>query len=144
MISTSAVLLSTGYFIDNEFLHKYCCIIDRYKRGKYMRGRTNRHHILPRAYYKITNNEINNDPSNLVDLPYREHALCHYYLCLCTIDPLQYANELALICLVSRKKMSAIDKQLIAGLPKYTQIYESYLTKKRSNYRIYEEISDDN
>jgi hypothetical protein len=143
-MTSCEVLLATGYFIDNEFLHKYCCIIDRHRVRKYVRGKTNRHHILPRAYFKITHQSVNNDPTNLVDLPYREHALCHYYLCLCTKDPLKYANELALMCLISRKKMSVVDKQLVESLPQYSQIYADYINKKRTGYQLYLEDINDN
>lgn len=75
---------------------------------------------------------VDNTLSNLVNLEYREHVLAHYYLCLCTTGKLQYANELALICLSTRKKLNPSEKQLVQQLPLYNNIYENYLNHKRS------------
>ena len=137
-MTTIETLNHLPYFIDNDFLVKYCQLVDRHKRSRCVRGKTNRHHILPRAYFNLTGQEVNNDPNNLVDLPYREHILAHYYLCLCTKDPLCYANQLALFCLLGRKKkVNDVDTQLIRGLPMYESIYKSYIVKKKNGYQIY-------
>lgn len=130
-------LLSTGYFVDNEYLSKYCTTVERHTRTKCIRGITNKHHIMPKALFNLLHTEVDNGLANLVNLPYREHALAHYYLCLCTKDEMKYASEMALICLISRKKLSESDRYLITNLPMYKEIYQDYLNKKTTKYRLY-------
>ena len=131
-----------SHFVDNEFLRHYATIIERNTRTQKRGGITNSHHIVPKSWFKINKLPIDNSLSNLVNLVYREHVLAHYYLCLCTTGDLLFANELALICLVSRKKLNIVDKQLVAQLPLYNNIYEDYRQKKQSNYRLYEEKTE--
>lgn len=124
-------------FVDNEYLEKYCRLIEQ-NTTTYQRSRvTNSHHIIPKAWFKIHSLPVDNSLQNLVNLVYKNHVLAHYYLCLCTTDELQYANELALICLFSRNKLNIVDKQLFYHLPLYNYIYEDYVKKKRSNYKLY-------
>ena len=85
---------------------------------------------------------VDNSLSNLVNLVYREHVLAHYYLCLCTVAELQYANQLALICLLSRKKLNSVDKQLVTTLPLYKNIYESYIKNRQNGMQLYKEDID--
>jgi hypothetical protein len=118
-------------FIDNEHLQNYVRLVES-RKGIRSRGTlSNKHHIIPRSWFKMFGEEIDNSPRNLVVLTYREHVLAHYYLCLCTTGKLQYANELALICLISRKCLSENDRHLIKSLPLYNNVYESYI--KHSN-----------
>jgi hypothetical protein len=132
-------LKDSQYFIDNEYLLKYCKLVEMYS-GRRSSGKfINKHHIIPKCWYKLTGNEINNCLNNLVYLPYREHVLAHYYLCLCTQDPLQFGNQLALICLISRSsKLNTVDKQLLEHLPLYNNIYENYKYKRKSNYKLWD------
>ena len=127
------------YFIDNEYLQKYCQVVERHRRTGVRARLTHKHHIIPKSWFKLTNNVINNDLNNLVNLPYREHFLAHYYLCLCTEDPFRYANQLALMCLQSKNRVNMVDKQLMQCLPLYNNIYEDYIYKLRSGYKLYEE-----
>lgn len=131
------LLLHEG-FVDNEYLDKYCQLIERNTRTPITPRVTNSHHIIPKSWFKINNKPVDNSQSNLVNLVYRNHVLAHYYLCLCTTANLQFANELALVCLVSRKKLNILDKQLISGLPLYNNIYENYKTHKKE-MKLYEE-----
>lgn len=124
-------------FIDNEYLLKYCRLIEQNTVTKQRNRVTNAHHVIPKAWYKINKQPVDNSLQNLVNLVYRNHVLAHYYLCLCTTNELQYANELALICLYSRNKLNIVDKQLFNHLPLYNSIYEDYKKKKAANYRLY-------
>ena len=116
-------LRSLDYFIDNEYLLKYTQIVERNRRTRVRGKQTHKHHIIPKCWFKLTDNDINNDLENLVNLPCREHFLAHYYLCLCTEDPFKYANELALQCLLSNSRINIVDKQLLQRLPMYNNIY---------------------
>ena len=139
MCDVYSTLKSLKFFIDNEFLLKYSQLIERNMRTPQRARQTHKHHILPKSWFKLTNEEINNCLNNLVNLPIREHVLAHYYLCLCTEDPFKYANQLALSCLQSKTKISAFDKQLLHNLPLYNNIYEDYVKKLHNNYKLYEE-----
>ena len=132
-----ATLKTLTYFLDNEYLQKYAQIVERNTRTPVRGKKTNKHHIIPKSWFKLNNLEINNQLNNLVNLPYQEHVLAHYYLCLCTEDPFKYANQLALMCLQSRKQLSITDKALLQTLPLYNNIYEDYTKKLKSNYKIY-------
>lgn len=142
MISLKDRLLSYEGFVDNEYLDKYVQLVERNRRTPRRGKDINSHHIVPRSWFKIHKQTVDNSLSNLVNLVYRNHTLAHYYLCLCTEGQLQYANELALILLVSRKKLNISDKLLVQGLPLYNNIYEDYLQKKQSCYKLYEEITE--
>lgn len=133
------------YFIDNEYLKKYCQLVERHKRTAIQPRVTHKHHIIPRSWFRLTSNNINDDLNNLVNLPTREHILAHYYLCLCTEDPFKYANQLALVCLQESKKFcNNIDKLLLQRLPLYNNIYEDYIHKRKINYSLYLEETNDN
>lgn len=129
-------LKTKNYFVDNEYLIKYCNLIERNRNTHNYKG-TNKHHIIPKSWFKLNGVQVDNSTNNLVTLSYRDHVMAHYYLCLCTIENLQYANQLALICLTSRKKLNVVEKQLITRLPLYNNIYEQYKQRKQSGYKLY-------
>ena len=135
-------LLSLGIFIDNKYLDFYCKLIEENIDTKKVSGLTERHHIIQKAYYKLNNLPIDHTVENLVNLTHHNHCLAHYYLCLCTVAELQYANQLALICLVSRKKLNSVDKQLVTTLPLYKNIYESYIKNRQNGMQLYKEDID--
>lgn len=139
MYDVKNTLLSKDGFVDNEYLDLYCRLVERNVRTSQRNRVTNKHHIIPKAWFKLNGTEVDNTISNLVNLVYRDHVLAHYYLCLCTINELQFANELALICLTTRKKLNIVDKQLITMLPLYNNIYESYKQHRKDNYQLYKE-----
>lgn len=125
-------------FIDNEYLKAYANLIERNLNTKQIPRKTNKHHIIPKCWFKLNKLDIDNSLSNLVNLKYREHILAHYYLCLCTKDSLQFANELAFQCLLSRKKkVNNYDNQLIHQLPLYNYIYENYQNHIKQGIKLY-------
>ena len=106
MRDVKQTLLNHNGFIDNEYLDLYCRLVERNGRTPIRHSVTNSHHIIPKSWFKLNKQTVDNTQSNLVNLVYREHVLAHYYLCLCTTDELQFANELALMCLLNRKKLN--------------------------------------
>ena len=140
MLDLKQTLVNLKGFEDNEFLDQYCILIERHARTSKRARVTNAHHIIPKSWFKINNQEIDNSLINLVNLPYREHVLAHYYLCLCTVGKLQYANQLAFFCLITRKKkLNIVEKQLVHNLPMYNNIYESYCKNSKISYSRYTE-----
>lgn len=137
MLNVYATLKAKKYFIDNEYLHNYSVLIERNRRTPRRGGQTHQHHILPRSWFKLTQEPVNNDLNNLVNLSHRDHFLAHYFLCLCTEDPFKYANELALQCLLSSYNRRYDTKQLLTNLPLYNNIYEDYVKKLKCSYKLY-------
>jgi hypothetical protein len=66
-------LLSTGYFIDNEYLEQYMALIKEEHDANYLE----RHHIIPRAYYQLKKLKVDNTKSNIVRLSFAEHCKAH-------------------------------------------------------------------
>ena len=142
MRDVKQTLLNHVGFTNNEYLDLYCRLVERNGRTPIRPRITNSHHIIPKSWFKINKQVVDNTQSNLVNLVYREHVLAHYYLCLCTTDELQFANELALMCLLNRKKLNVVDKQLVMGLPLYNNIYEHYKQLRKDNYQLYREDTE--
>lgn len=79
-------LLKTNYFIDNEYLDKYvdiCVSGLEVTKEKYVHEK---HHIVPRFYFKNNNLLVDNSKNNITTLTYRQHAIAHWYLSNCAID----------------------------------------------------------
>lgn len=95
-------LLNTGYFINNEYLDKYCNLIIENLETKIQPDNiTENHHILQVAYFKNLCLPIDNSKDNLVNLLYKDHVLAHQYLALCTLKFLEVANILAFNLMVN-------------------------------------------
>ena len=90
-------LLNTGYFIDNDYLTSYLELVNRASIAKY----TERHHILPRAYFKLEGLEADNSKNNLIALSFADHCKAHWLLYYCTKEKLQYAMQTAFIMMVN-------------------------------------------
>lgn len=84
------LLLSTGYFINNDYLDRYLnlVILNAYEGVEY----SEMHHILQRAYFKYFNMPIDQTKANKVRLLYKDHCYAHYLLYFCTIGFLKQAN----------------------------------------------------
>lgn len=83
-MSLKEKLLKLGVFIDNEYLDMYIKMVLDNAVTKRIKFETQKHHIIPKKYYKINNLEVDNSKENIVNLLYSDHILAHYLLCLCT------------------------------------------------------------
>ena len=125
-------ILMTNMFEDNEYLDKYCALMQENQSQKKVKYVTNRHHIIPKSYFRLIQAPIQ-DQDNTVNLKYSDHILAHYYLCLCSKDPdMKYCNQLAFMYLVDKtkstdvrdfEKLSYDEEKLINDLEYYQQIY---------------------
>lgn len=77
-------LLEIGLCIDNEYLDKYVELIDDNRNTKCEKFITQKHHIIPRFYYKYSKMKVDNSHKNIVNLTYQKHLLAHYYLMKCS------------------------------------------------------------
>ena len=94
---TKEELLSTGHFIDNSYLDDYVELVNSTTTTAY----TERHHILPRAYYDLLELDIDNSDNNLVRLSFADHCKAHWLLYFCTTDKLRYASQTAFVIMVN-------------------------------------------
>lgn len=78
-------LMSLNVFIDNEYFDEYIDIINNNIDRKREKFKTQKHHIIPRAYFKHNKLLLDNSDNNIVNLLYKDHILVHYYLCQCTL-----------------------------------------------------------
>lgn len=103
------ILLKYEWFTNNEYLDKYCELINKNITRSYEKFKTQKHHIIPihcykykithdlsskdhdySFYKKLADNDINNYTVNLL---YPDHVLAHYYLSLCTEGQIKFANQ---------------------------------------------------
>ena len=103
------VLLNYEGFIDNEYLDKYCELVNKNIDRFYEKFKTQKHHIIPVLWYKyrVTHDLSSKDQDYLfykkladrdvnnciVNLLYPDHVLAHYYLSLCTEGQIKFANQ---------------------------------------------------
>ena len=108
-------LLELKVFVDNEYLDEYIHLIEKNKQTKRIKFKTQKHHIIPKKYYKVSNLEVNESKDNIINLLYSDHVLAHYLLCLC-IDktlPLYYYMLLAFIYLYTGKESKIPNTEII-------------------------------
>lgn len=124
-------------FIDNEYLDLYCSLILNREQPTSVKGLTEKHHIIQRAYYKQNNLPVNNSKHNLVILTHHDHYLAHYYLCLCTKSPYKYLNEHAFIKMVKIKDRFEFDfNQFLLDATQYNDIYADFVLQQRERANI--------
>lgn len=94
-------------FIENEFFDYYVNLIEKNIDNPVEKYKTQKHHIIPRSYYKMLNQLNDDSKENIVNLLYKDHILAHYYISKCSKESIfKYKN----ICAVNR---------IIRGLHKY-------------------------
>lgn len=93
-------LLDLNLVKDNIYLDLYVNLINDNLQNKRVRYETQKHHIIPRYYYRKNNLKINDTKNNIVYLSHYNHLLAHYYLELCSHNNYKYLNGYALSRLI--------------------------------------------
>ena len=93
-------LLDTGYFIDNEYLSEYLILVTTKSKELYQE----KHHILPRQYFKLINKPCDNSEANLAKLSYAKHCRAHYLLTLCTLGALYKGSLYTLNLMINSQR----------------------------------------
>ena len=93
--------------IDNIYFVKYCNIIQENIQNKYSLN-MEKHHIVPKSYYKMFGLKINNASENLVYLDRLNHIKAHYYLSLCSVGKFKASNVYATNCLCNTSKLNEV------------------------------------
>lgn len=122
------LLLQLNIFEDNDYLDLYVDLINSNINREHEVYRTQRHHIIPRCYYKINNLEVDNTKTNIVNLLYKDHILAHYYLVKASKNTeFKYKMIIALNYIVGNSKQCNYNdfdlNTFILNLPDYQEIY---------------------
>ena len=86
MLNVYEILIKTNLFEDNSYLKSYCELIENNLNRTAVKNETNKHHIIPRCYFKNDNpyKERNLEVKEFcVILNYNDHVLAHLYLSKC-------------------------------------------------------------
>lgn len=132
-------LSSLGIFIKNKYLDFYCKLIQENLFNE-KANKTQKHHIIPRCYFKYFNINIDNTPENIVNLSYKDHILAHYYLCLCCSNkPLKGKLCNAFFHLTNRKyKLERFNPN--TDLEQFSELYDFYIKNKRNINNLCNEV----
>lgn len=96
-MSLKEALLNTKIFCNNEYLDLYIELIEKNRDTKSRKYKTQKHHIIPRYFYREFDKAIDNSSDNVVNLYYKDHVLAHYYLGMCSIsDEHKYYNLMSI------------------------------------------------
>lgn len=121
-------LLETGFVIDNEYLDKYVALIVVNRHTKQEARKTNKHHILPKRYFKNKGLPVDNSRENIVNLIYKDHLLAHLYLSGCTVGQDRYWNLYSVMRLTGQKYLSKDTFEQIKNLDYYQTLYEEAIS----------------
>lgn len=126
-------LLQTGLFIDNNQLDKYLELVVKNDASAY----TERHHILPKSYFKLVGQKIDNSADNIIKLSYFNHILAHYYLSFCTSGRLKQANICAFIMLIDigYTLLTEEEHEAILAIKHYAELKEQAIKIKKVHCR---------
>lgn len=125
-------LISLNIAIQNEYLDMYCTLIENNRNTPKQRYKTNKHHIIPRNYFKENNRQVDNSQENIVNLTYADHFLAHYYLSMCCVGRYKFYNELAVEYLQSKYN---IDYNNYIELEEYQKFREQLAKEKGDRLR---------
>lgn len=90
--------IQTGDFAAGEALTKYCNLIRANLNSTAESNTvTQKHHIMPRAWYKVHNKKVDNTASNLVRLSIADHAKAHLFLFQAATNPEVRAQNAAAV-----------------------------------------------
>ena len=126
-------LLSLDLFEENEYFYKYCKLIEDNTETKREKYKTQKHHIIPKCFFRYNNLEEDNSNTNIVNLLYKDHVLAHCYLVLASKEnKFKYDNMCAVYRVISSfRKKDIID--LMLNLKEVQLAYENSAEARRLN-----------
>ena len=146
MENVKSILLSTKFFIDNEYIDKYIELINDSRNQPHIKFETAKHHIVPRFIFKYTKKPIDNSKNNLVNLYHWQHLLAHYYLAKsCASEDALQASRCALIFIYGKYDFEFISESLFIDNQKEIQEYviESRKIQAEAPHKAYRNKSVD-
>ena len=123
-------LLALDIVDDNDYLDKYCELILTNTATKKEKFKTQKHHIIPRAYFALNNIKLDNSLENIVNLYFKDHILAHYFLALCAKGEFKFKCYCAFCYLAYGKsyvqEKISLNIDFLDNLDYAQQIYSEY------------------
>ena len=116
-------------FIDNEYFYQYRELCSK-KATQKIKLKTDRHHIIPKGYFKLKGLCVDNSHHNLVNLLHKDHILAHYYLSKCVKDEFIYSNEYALFFMLNNFSGVECEEDFINELNDLQLIHEDFCRRQ--------------
>ena len=155
MNNLRARLIATNIFEENAFFDLYVELICQNRQTKQQKYITQRHHIIPKAYFKKMNLQLDDSRANYVHLVFRDHILAHYYLARCVVDiilkyDMLYAVQLILGHPVLDVLFQQELKEFVMSLDEYQNMYEEAIRYRietnpgtfRNGHEVQQEVRD--
>ena len=128
MNSLKQKLLSTNYFIDNNYLDQYVELVSQPTEKATFK--TQSHHILPKTYFKTLSLPIDDSKENLVELLFKDHVKAHYLLKSCTTGFLRRNSGYALRYMLNSSLIKRYSSTLTEDdFATFQQLYEDSFLK---------------
>lgn len=137
-------LLSTEYFIQNEYFEKYFKLIQSNRHTVTEKFKTNKHHIIPVHYFINKGETVDNSKHNIVILSFKDHLLAHLYLSGCTKGRYRYWN-LYSVFMLSGRTFSPEDERAVVDICQrddYNKLYEEAISSA-PNHRKGTKVSEE-
>lgn len=116
---------------DNSYLEKYLELINQNINTQNTIA-SQKHHIIPKCYFKYFNIEIDDSERNKVNLIYGDHVLAHYYLALCAKDFFKLkllTPVILMIGFLNSNISDSLDESLNELRDNITNLYVEFVTK---------------
>ena len=126
-------LIELGCLIDNDYLDLYVSLIIENQNNIKIAHKTNAHHIIPRAYFKLKNLPVDDSENNLCELLYIDHIRAHYYLLKCTCGEFKSRCYLAFQFIYG--------KYFSQDIEKLTEFDWEYIQKCHEEQRLLDSLS---
>ena len=120
-------LLQTMLFIENGFFEDYLDLVLE-KQNLQEVGYTEKHHILPRAYYEHEHIPVDSSQTNLITLSYADHCKAHYLLYFCTLGYLKNANANA-VHYIHKMLLKLSERAVLTPTQADFDLLQSYMDK---------------
>lgn len=125
MINIRNILLESNICKDNDYFNKYIELIESNILTEKIVYVTQRHHIIPRFYYKDRNIPVDDTKDNIIYLKYCDHVLAHFYLAMSANNEKFRAGNLCAVRWCMRKySLSSDERKFIEQLPDIQIFYE--------------------
>lgn len=130
------ILINLAIVIDNEYLDKYIDLVNSCAENKPIKSKTQKHHIIPKSYFKKIGKEVDNSSENIVNLYHYQHILAHWYLFKCAKeDYFIYSNSYALLYMLRIHELPTEEEAIITLAVNYGEVYGEFCKQQSARYK---------